>query len=130
VALDQVERGHRNPEVLGRRSFRQAERGIERGALNGGEPDCSLAHGSEQLMQPCKRQMRLGLHPGRGQDRDPPLACRPRDFRQQARLADAGLASKYERLAARDDPVQQRPQEALFLGATTRGVASSRVPRM
>ena len=115
---EQVESGHRDPEVLGRGLVRQAEGGIERGALDVAELARTIAHGPEQLMQPGERQMRLRLHTGRGEHRHAPLACRPLGLGEQTRLADAGLAVKHERLAARGNVVQERRQEALFLEAT------------
>lgn len=98
--------------------MRQAESGIERGALNGWQLGYTRAHGPQQLMQSGKRQMRLGLHASGGEHRNAPLPRSPRGGRQQPRLADTRLAAKHERLAARRDFIQDRPQETLFLVAT------------
>jgi hypothetical protein len=50
-----IERGHRNSIVLRGHFGRQAESGIERGALNGGQLSGAPAHGSKQLVQPSER---------------------------------------------------------------------------
>ena len=54
---EEVEDGHGNPEVLGRRVVRKAESGIERGALNVAELARTIADRSKQLMQARKGQM-------------------------------------------------------------------------
>jgi hypothetical protein len=61
--------------------------------------------------------VRLGLDPGRNQHRHVPLARHSLGCRQQARLADAGLAAKHEGLAPSGDVIDERRQEALFLEA-------------
>jgi hypothetical protein len=115
---EQVESGHRDPEVLRRGFVCQAESGIERGALNVAEFARTIAHGPEQLVQPGKRQMRLRLHTGRREHRHAPLTGHSLGLGQQTRLADAGLAAKDERVTARGNVVQERRQETLFLEAT------------
>jgi hypothetical protein len=47
---EEVEDGHRNPEVLGRRLVRKAKSGIERSSLDGTQFARPVAHGSQQLM--------------------------------------------------------------------------------
>jgi hypothetical protein len=70
-------------------------------------------------MQAGKRQMRLGLHAGRGRHGHAAVV--------QPRLADAGLAAKHERPTAGRDLVQERHQQGLLRGAPTNGTASLRV---
>jgi hypothetical protein len=115
---DEIEDGHRNSVVLGRGLVRQAERGIERCALNLGEVSRTLADGPEQLMQSGERQMRLGLHTSRGENGHAAFACRSHGLIQQARLADTGFATKDERLSVHGDVVEERRQEFLFLKVT------------
>jgi hypothetical protein len=102
----QIESGHCDPERFGRGFVRQAEGGIECAALDVAELARTIAHGSEQLMQPGKRQMCLRLHTSRGEHGHTPLACRSLGLGEQTRLADAGLPVKHERLAARGDVVK------------------------
>ena len=68
-------------------------------------------------MQPGKRQMRLRLHACSREHRHPALARRLRGDGQQPRLADPRLTAEHQRLTAVSDPVEDRRQEALFLGA-------------
>ena len=103
----EIERGHRNSIVLGGDFGRQAERGVERGALNRGELGGAPAHGSKQLVQPSKREMRFGLHAGGREHQHAPLPRRPRGVSQKPRLADTRIAAKHQRLAMNRDLVQQ-----------------------
>jgi hypothetical protein len=69
-------------------------------------------------MQSGEQQMRLGLHTGRGENGHAAFACRSHRLRQQARLADSGLAMNDERLSVQGDVLEERRQELLFLKAT------------
>ena len=113
-----VERGHRDPEGLGRGLVRQAEGSIERGTLGVAQFACTIAHGPQQLMQSGKRQMSLRLHAGRSEHGHAPLTRRQLGLGEQPRLADTGLAVKHERLAADGNVVQDRRQEPLLLEPT------------
>ena len=68
-------------------------------------------------MQPRKRQMRFRLHARCSEHRHPAIARRLLSDGQQPRLADARLTAQHERLPAIFNPVQERRQEALLLGA-------------
>ena len=104
---DEVERGHRNSIVLRGRFVRQAEGGVERGALNRGQLRHAPAHGTQQLMQPGKWEMRFGLDASGREHRHAALPRSPRSVRQKPRLADTRLAAKHQRLAMNRDLVQQ-----------------------
>ena len=69
-------------------------------------------------MQAGEREMCLGLDAGGSEHGHAPLAGHPRGLRQQPRLPNPRLAAKHERLATRPDPIQERPQQPLFLAAT------------
>jgi hypothetical protein len=58
-------------------------------------------------MQPREWQVRFGLHTGGRERGRAAVACRLRGLSQQARLADARLAAKHERLAVGGYPVQE-----------------------
>jgi hypothetical protein len=81
------------------------------------ELGCSVAHGTEELMEARERQMCLGLNPSRGQDSHAAPACHARGLEKQPRFADARLAVEHENLAVRGNLVQQRRQEALLFEA-------------
>jgi hypothetical protein len=93
--------------VLGRHLKRQAKRGIQRSAHGVGQIGRAPADGSEQLMQPGERQMRLRLHAGGGEHQHATLPRGQGGIRQEPRLANTGLAAKQKRLAARRDLLQQ-----------------------
>jgi hypothetical protein len=105
----EIERCHGDPVVLRRDVVRQSERGVERVPLDRRQIGCAFAHRTQQLMQPGKGQVCLGLNASRGEHGHAPLARGPRGLGQQPRLADPGLAAKHERLAARRDLVEERP---------------------
>ncbi len=118
---DEVQRGHRDPIGLRRDLVRESKRGVERVPLNRRQLDCTLAYGTEHLMQPGKGQIRFGLHAGRGEHNHASLASRARCLGQQTRFPDTRLAAEHERLATRCDLVHERRQEPLFVCATEKG---------
>jgi len=80
-------------------------------------------------MQAGKRQMRLGLHAGRGQHGHAAVVRDSGGLRQQPRLADAGLAAKHERPTAGRDLVHERREQGLLRGTADQrhSVAARRV---
>jgi hypothetical protein len=104
--------------VLGRGLVREAERGIERCALDVRELGRTFANRPQQLMQARERQMGLGLDTGRAEHSHAARMCRSHGLSDQTRLADTGLAMEHERLSVHGDVVEQRRQEVLFLKAT------------
>jgi hypothetical protein len=115
---DEVKYRHRDSEVLRHILVGQAERGVERGALNQRQIRGPAAHRPQELMQAGKGQLCLGLHPD---SREHQHASRPRTaygLGQQTRLADSRLTSKHERAATQQDFVQDRFEKALLTIAT------------
>ena len=69
-------------------------------------------------MQPGEREMGLGLHPSGAERGHTPLPRDSCNVRYQPRLADTRRAAKDQRLPARRDLIQHRPQQTLLPLAT------------
>ena len=111
---EQIERPHRDPELLGHDIVSEPERSVERRVLKRRQRRHVSTHRTKQLMQTRIGQMRLGLHAGRGQQPHVAFVRRLCGLRQQSGLADPRLAAENQRLAARGDCGEQRREQAPF----------------
>jgi hypothetical protein len=68
---EQLEHGERDQEAVGRCRLGHAEGGQKCRLLRAGQPVGMIEHRQHELVQPRKRQLRLGLHPGRAQHLHP-----------------------------------------------------------
>ena len=96
---------------LGQPERRQQGVALRRGQLT--EPG---EHRAQQLVQPGKRKLCLGLHAGGRQDQHPEVASALAGLTQQRGLADAGLAAQHQRattLAHMIEQLTQHPRLAL-----------------
>jgi hypothetical protein len=124
---EQLQHGERDQESVRRLLLRHAEGSQECRPLRCGQAVDLTEHRQHELVQPCERQLRLGLHPGRVQHLHTHILRAPAGRRQQGGLADALLAPYEQRRTTLLNPVDQPVELGQLALATEDGALTGAV---